>query len=238
MSGPQSILAAVAAAGIQADPAAPTAFRCAGACDAIVAFRGSTCGPCSIRLAKEDRANLLRSAYASIPAEWPWARFGDAFIAKVKTPTLVAAAKGWRREDGNLVLLGPTGSGKTACALAILHKILDYVRDNQCSAELIRFASKTAFVAATDLARARRESKLGDESPLEREAKTRKLLVLDEIGFEHQRETTIADVLDARYRLGLPTIITSGLDELRFATRYGEATKRRLCERGRVVSGF
>ena len=182
---------------------------------------------------------LLAPAIVSVPV-WPWARFEHAqFPVTTTHKAILEAARSWRRINGSLALLGPTGAGKTASAVALAHRIIDACLARKRSDADMRFAVGLRFISAKDLAQARREHKLGaGDSPLEAMAIAATLLILDELGYEPQIDTTISDVVDARYRAGLPIVVTSGLSEAELAVRYGDAVKRRLCERGRVVSAF
>jgi DNA replication protein DnaC len=213
--------------------------RCVGGCDSVVAARGNYCQPCAESQAAQMRAMYLADASASLPA-WPWARFGapDYERAVAKSGAVLAAAgKAWRRHNNNLVLLGPTGCGKTATVVAMAYRMVESAERATTSAKDLAFVAGLRFISAKDIATARREHKLGaGESPLEHSAQVATLLILDELGYEPQTDTAIPDIIDARYRAQLPIIVTCGLTEAELASRYGDATKRRLCQIGRVVS--
>lgn len=213
----------------------PIVHRCEGGCDAPVTRRLDYCSACATKNAAELRVAYLEPAYRSLP-DWPHARFGPELAKAVKSPAVLDAVDGWRRRQGGLVLLGPTGCGKTTAAVALAYRILDVARDRALPAAEMKFAAGMLFVSAKDLAVARRESKLGSMPALERAARGASLLILDELGYETRLDSTIDDLADLRYREGLPTIATSGLTEAEFAARYGDAVKRRLFERSVVVS--
>jgi DNA replication protein DnaC len=73
------------------------------------------------------------------------------------------------------------------------------------------------------------------ECALVKVAKSPGLVVLDEIGFEADRDGLIFEILDARYRSQSLTWCTSGLTEAQWVARYGLAAWRRLTEGGTVV---
>lgn len=205
-------------------------------CGATVRGRRGVCEACSA----SDRAEMLTLSFgpvlAPLPA-WEWARFGRPEMRAVSR-RLYDAAEAWSPEDGNLVLLDPTsGAGKTASAVAIIHRLVDdAMRPGATHAERTH-ARGIRYLSAYDLATARRNHPLGaGEAPLIRQAKRATLLVIDEVGFERAVDTAIPDVLNARYQMALPTVVTAGMTEPDFAAYLGDAVKRKLCGRGQVVS--
>lgn len=225
------------------DPAAPIVHRCR--CGEQVPTRADLCGDCMRKEIEDLCAAALRKARASLPS-MPHAHFGNPVLASMVAPEMYQAARTWSVRDGGLVLLGTTGMGKTTVAVAIARHRLDTAK----TAEQVRIAAGIRFMSALDLHRARTEharagfsaDRVNDDAPAIARAKTTSLLVLDEVGFEPagRREEIgiVFDIAQARYNAGLPTIVTSGLSEADIAHRYGEATKRRLCERATVVSVF
>ncbi len=228
------------------DNPAPAVHRCAGDCEAQVPTRGDYCAPCGVRLATELRTSMLAAAYESLPGGWDWARFGSqayAVVAAKRLPggpvrPLHDAAHAWRRQTGTMTLLGPSGAGKTAAAVAIAHRILDCARDRPLPAADLRFAAGLRFVPAIDIATARREHRLGQgDPPLLTMASKASLLILDELGYLETKHdlSAVQEVVDARYRGSLPTIYTSGQTWAGLAKVYGDATARRVCELGQLV---
>lgn len=187
-----------------------------------------------------------------------WCRIGDpAYVAATSKARAIAATLAephraaaldlattarWSRKTGNLLILGPTGVGKTRILVAIGLRILDAAVEKG-DADLVDFAARIAWTTGLDLAEARSRHKLGGgEAPEIARAKKASLLLLDEIGFESRRldPDAIQNVIYARYHAGLPTIVASGrttaeLEDPR--TGYGAAALRRLWEpgRGRLV---
>jgi len=170
---------------------------------------------------------------------WAFARFGNAdFRGRVSAKLLRAYEQYGGSES--LVVSARTGSGKTSLAVAWLHRLRDLAR--QAVREGVK-PNRTSFLftSGPEFAGARRRWQLGSESRLVSEACDAGLLVLDELGFEPPSEEVFF-VIDARYRTGSPTIVTTGLPiESRdpnvptFVKRYGAAVLRRLLEPGRLV---
>lgn len=225
------------------EPTEFTGHRCTGNCNRFVAKRGDYCDDCATTQRRDMRVNALGSARTSLPA-WPWCRFGDPEFQKYthRAAKAVRVAEAWRPNQGSLVLLGPTGAGKTITAVALAYKLLDRAESLEVPPEFVRFVKGLWFTVGRDLANARRLHPLGvGESPTILAAQDATLLLLDEIGYESTRapdggqDTAIFDVLDARYRASKPVVVTSGLTKAKFADRYGAALVRRLEEVGQVV---
>ncbi len=91
------------------------------------------------------------------------------------------------------------------------------------------------WTTALDLVMAGRRHPLGQgEAPAIELAKTAPVLTIDELGPQAttDRDATLMDVLDARYRAGLVTIGTSGMTAAEFQATHGGAVWRRLAEEG------
>ena len=212
-------------------------------CGKVIAWREDfACLCASIREAKQSemlRSKVLRRAYATIPGTLEWARRDNPRFQKLTLNPLALQIVRWsRRSDevfGNVILSGPTNSGKTICCVALLHKILDHAAANEVGTVDLDFAKRVRFISALDLVTARRDSGLGAEPEEVREAKYASLLVLDELGHEayaQDRDSTLLEVADWRYREGLWTIVTTGRTEKEFRAKYGAAVMRRLTHRG------
>lgn len=232
-------------------------FRCR--CDAIVTVRGTFCETCSAADLEEFRRARLERARQTLP-DWPHADFRNENLSRVVDPRIIVAASSWSMTEGtNLVLLGDTGKGKTTAAVALARHRLRKAK----TPEQVRIASGIRMISADDLAIARRKHAFDDrarhtDAPLVRSAKYCELLILDEVGFEstpQKGETEIVfEIMQHRYGKSgepfRPTIITSGRAETDtvvgtngesvppLVARYGEATKRRMTERARVVQCF
>lgn len=184
---------------------------------------------------RKDRAREATDVRRQLPAFLRHASFRD-LEARVPEKDFVAAALGWRRGAGNLLLLGPTGSGKsTASAIAFHVQLSIGVREG---GEAWEMAQRMAWFGAGDLAEARKEHPLGrGEAPEIVTASRARLLVLDDAGWDRD-PLAVTTVLAARYEAQLPTIITSGMTEDELRKHYGAAIMRRATEVGGVGAGI
>jgi hypothetical protein len=153
-----------------------------------------------------------------------------ALAARVTEPDFLRAVSGWTWGCGNLLLLGPTGSGRsTACAWLFRRLLAAGVSEGGEAWERARFM---AWFHAGDLDDARREHALGKgEAPELGQAGRARLLVLDDAGWDRD-PLACSSVLKERYERGLPTIITSGKTEQELVAHYGAAVVRRMTETG------
>lgn len=140
------------------------------------------------------------------------------------------AARAWRMGDRGMILLGPTGVGKSHAAALVFKRLLGngYTKGG---AEW-DFAIGLRWFSASALAQARREHPLGrGDAPEITTASHARLLVIDDAGWDREPQA-ISDVLAARYESGRPTIITTGLTSAELAKHYGAAVVRRFVESG------
>ncbi len=208
-------------------------------CGVEVTARLSLCPNCSKEDVETMREVVFGKALRSLP-DMPHAVLGPSLRRSVDV-RLMAGVQGWSASSGEgLALLGTSGAGKTTLAVALARHRLNVAK----TAAEVKIASSIRFASALELQLERDRLQLSatDDGPLMRGALKSALLILDEVGFEHEPRAGIAPVvftlMQARYNSGKPTIVTSGLNEKELATRYGDATKRRMCERARVVEAF
>ena len=188
----------------------------------------------------------LARARRTLPV-MPHAHLGNPKLGTIVAAPILEAVRAWRMTEGlNLVLLGDTGCGKTTAAVALARGLLDLARES----EVVRAVSGIRFRSALELHNTRldhgregfRAERIRSDPPMVAKAKTTSLLILDEVGFEPEARRdelpVVLDIMQQRYNAGLVTIVTSGLSEQGLVRRYGEATKRRMTERARVVSVF
>lgn len=176
----------------------------------------------------------------TIPVPWIHDTPDAAVIAKLASPALARTAAECADGKRNVVLLGKTGTGKTATAalLARNHYRLQRRREQHFG---YRFSS-VDWMYARDIVAAVLAHPLGKgEAPTLDKARNARILVIDDLGLEKDHGP-ILDVLHERNQQNRVTWITSGLTVDQIKERYGEAVYRRLVEMngtmGRVVSCF
>lgn len=151
-------------------------------------------------------------------------------------PRILRAVTGWRWGDGNLVLLGATGSGKTSGAAHLVRRLCFEAAarggDEFERAQLIRWQSCRA------LSEVARETRLGTGIPEDvLRCQNARLLVLNDLG-QHDDTVTLERILDERYERGWPTVTTTGLAPTQLDSVFGDALARRIFECGADRGGF
>jgi hypothetical protein len=188
-------------------------------------------------VAESDRIdrNVEARAVRGMLPEFLRAPSASALVSRVAETDFLAVVNDWTWGCGNLLLLGPTGSGRSTAAACLFRRLLAMgVRDGGEAWENARFM---AWFHAGDLAEARREHALGKgEAPEIGRAGRARLLVLDDAGWE-QDPFVCSMILKERYELGVPTIITSGKTEEELIRHYGAAVVRRMTETGGSLPG-
>ncbi len=164
---------------------------------------------------KKAEARKERFAYAGVPRNFADAKLNN-YRRLPGTEAAYAAVKGYllsRQENikaGNgLILYGPTGSGKTHLACAVLNCALE---DGYCAAYWCVPQMLEMLMPGGDEAE---QQMILDKALLSR------VLLLDDLGAEKSSEWTrkeLTIILDSRWRENRPTIITTNLlpdEELR-----------------------
>lgn len=167
---------------------------------------------------------------------WPWARFNNVGWRSKCNKKLIATVRTWHPDNGGLLLLGPTGCGKTSALVARLHELHDDARaDAEKRGRDARRPVRFAWCTESDLVAARRGHRLGDgEAPLVRRAMEAPVLIVDEVG-PVRDVNVLFEVLDRRYARGLVTVATSGKTPAQLVASHGDACLRRMVEGGTVV---
>jgi hypothetical protein len=151
----------------------------------------------------------------------PW------WLERVKEPRLRALAERYELERGSVLVVGPSGIGKTLTAMAIARRLLATAyRAGNHEAPIVR----AVWTSGPELARALRETRLGSAAEALAEARGAPVLVLDEIGQESAAPGWLLELLDERYRKRAPTLTTSGLTVEEIEKRYGSGAARRLVQ--------
>jgi hypothetical protein len=199
-------------------------------------------------------ATVIRNTFERGPSAM--AALDDPKIASLLPAKLAALTKQYATSDGNRIIVGPTGIGKSL-ALVALGKRLARERVTEAVAKVVNDAGGNplryqlqcvsthepfAWFRATDLAKARREHSLGDgDAPLVVAAKSEYVVAIDDLGWESQSDAAIPEILASRYDAKRVTLITSALTPMELQTRYGAAVVRRALgdpETGKVISLF
>jgi hypothetical protein len=147
---------------------------------------------------------------------------------------LRSLAREWLPRMGGMLVLGPTGAGKTALAAYIARRLVlapptDAARQ-MLDGEDAR--QRVAWTTARAIGRARRAHPLGQGDPPDvRAASDADVTVVDDLGWEGDPSDVLGVIAD-RYDTGRPTIVTSGLTEDALRERYGAAVIRRIGEAG------
>lgn len=224
-------------------------IRCA-TCSAICEETDAECTACrreetrrlELREARYRLAAWWRDATRPEPPAWPWARFDDAKFRRLANARVLAAAEAWARAGGRsgLVLLGPTGSGKTASLVGALHQLH---ADKRAELERLdvealrrwRPAPDVVWTSGPVLLEERRRERLGGPAPaIASRARSAGIVVLDELGYVDMPELLL-DIADARYARGLPTVVTSGARAPDLIARIGAAVWRKLTAGAEIV---
>jgi DNA replication protein DnaC len=190
-------------------------------------------------LALDARIAAAKALGGSGVPSLEWCSFGDArFLACYGgTKAVLDRVMGWRPHCGSLVLSGPTGAGKTLCAIALARRQILRLREPDLAPSVTRYCERVRFFTAECLVRASREHPLGQgTAPTITMATTASLLVLDELGSEGtDRDGVLFALVNDRYVRGLETIVTTPHDKASLSTRYGDAFVRRLLDRGELI---
>lgn len=191
-----------------------------------------------------ERQRLSAEAEANFHAETPSAlrRMGleEQEIAALgdlqQSPAVRAVEAWWAGKKLFLTLGGATDGGKTIAAASVLLHCRDFVRTESLEGWHWR-PGKGRFLKATALARL---GYFGEEvQAMLEKLHVVPLLVLDDMGTEMASEgfrSTFVELVDARARAGLRTVLTTNLPGDKFRARYDGRAMRRLLDFGEFVA--
>jgi hypothetical protein len=170
--------------------------------------------------------DATRPLLAALPP-WEWAAVTNREWRGRVHPRALAVAERWTSLRGSVVLLGPSGIGKTSALRALAWRLR---LEALCAGDVAHPIVNAWWCSAVELCRARRELPRGKpDLELERATKA-SVLFLDEIGQEDSDPRWLLELLDERYRRRRPTLTTTGLTRPQVETRYGSGSARRLVE--------
>lgn len=182
------------------------------------------------------------SHLAGAVPSWAWFLARSELGKVIRSEKLRRFVERWKPDHGSVLMLGPSGVGKTTAAAALVRRLAGAAVEscaraaNSHTPEL-ELAARTIWTTGAALIVARREHALGvGEPPAIARPKAASLLILDELGHESAGADPIfLEVIDHRYTQGAPSIVTSGLTRIEFIARHGDALFRRLTERGTLI---
>lgn len=119
-----------------------------------------------------------------------------------------------------VVIVGPTGSGKTT--IALMMPVAAAFRSGR------GWSGRPMFVHADEICAARRFAKLGDEPDVLFRARTKRLVIIDDVIGQKDESGDLYRVLRHREEQGMPTIITAGFARPEVSASYGEQFARRM----------
>lgn len=143
--------------------------------------------------------------------------------------------------DGHgLILLGKAGTGKTLLACAILEELQDHWGQYWVAQDIVRVVRDSWRRGPRDDERPEtfRDLPTSEVGLLEHFARL-ELLVVDDLGAasygSDSERAILFDVLDARYREQMPTIVVSNLATAGLRSELGDRAYNRLAEISRVL---
>jgi hypothetical protein len=165
--------------------------------------------------------------------QMPYADFGNAAWREKCHPKVLNVIEQWDMES-SMLILGPTGSGKTSCIRARLYAEFER-RTKLVEADGESRSFSFAYTTGLELQGCRRRARIGDEAELVKVLNRHRLIIIDEVGFEPPGEELMA-VIDRHYLDGGVIVMCSGLTLEAFDAKYGGALRRRVVERGVLLN--
>ena len=201
-------------------------------CKQAIVYHFGVCDDCAKDLDDKRAEASKQKRFQSIPVHLRWASLDNQNLLKerIHNSDVVATIANCvgvliTRNVSTVLIVGPAGTGKSSLSCAIMREVGD----------LPRWRS-AIWQCAVKLGRARMDSALGAVPPAIEDACNASLLVLDDLGSEHQAGIdSLREVIHHRHHAELPTIYTSWMRPEDLADRYGEGTARRITERATIV---
>lgn len=190
---------------------------------------GWVCSECSE--AEERRVRLrevedgLRILTRSLPEQLKKFAGSDEARSIVREKKLLAVRDRYEPQHKNLLVIGPSGLGKTLVMIMAALRLANVARETTNAEHPI---CSSFWTSGLNLARALREQRLGSECAELEQARACRLLWLDEVGQELSDPRWLLDLLDSRYGTGRVTVTSSGLRRADLEARYGTGAMRRF----------
>jgi len=191
------------------------------------------CSGCGEAEAACDFATkVMGPARDSIPKRFRWAGFREPLLAqRVSRKPIQGCLEVFATKlPAGVVLVGPSGRGKTSLACAMLRRIHDAVTWKSSWVD-VRKASSAFYVSATELVAAAQQAKPWEHTALEARALGASLLVLDDVGQGEDKGDVVRRIVFERHDRNKPTIVTTWWAREDALKRYGEGFARRVYER-------
>lgn len=174
-----------------------------------------------------ERRRALQPVVEALP---PNGRRPRAELVAKMPEKLLAALDGWGWESGNLLILGPSGAGKTTGAAYLVRRLC--ARASTLGGSEFGKAQLIRWQSCRDLSQLVREHPLGQGMPdAVQRCQNARLLILDDVGAADDKGA-LERILNTRYERSWPTVTTSGLSSRELVTTFGEALVRRMLQRG------
>ena len=201
------------------------------------------CPACSAEQAKRDADKKIECdkqdniAAIGLPSLYDRVRFATWRPTDDKQPKVLTRAHQYSLElvtgqSTNLVLAGPTGTGKTHIAACVVRLAAVTIKPD---GRLIKCRYTTGAEIMADI-RASWDAKTRSkhEAEIINSLGSVPVLVIDEVGVGDKingSHDIWSNIIDRRYRQRLPTIITTNLDKNELAAHIGDRAYDRLMER-------
>lgn len=193
------------------------------------------CEECEKLLEFADPDRSFSAAIQSIPERYRWAtRTSSKLIDRVwgAGNAVRAVMQEIESESRWIFIYGASQSGKTSLACAAMRDVIQQAMDSANDRGKQGRASMSRFYTSVQLARARalwaRSRTSDNEAPEVSLARRCRLLVLDDLGLEHDPRVCI-ELLHERHSRNLQTIVTTNIVEPEeIQSRYGSPIRERL----------
>jgi DNA replication protein DnaC len=183
---------------------------------------------------------MLATARDTIPEDFKQATFRSLDLAKWVIASNDAIRGAWevlRQPVHKVLVTGPTGSGKTTLACAMLREVIDAAAKLDCDEATLERGRRARLYDAYDLSVARKEHRLGGGEPVDlSDAKTASVLVIDELGRDDKSTSDVWKIIHDRAAAKQLTIVTTWMKtQGEVSAAYDGGIARRLFENATLI---